>query len=170
MFSVPLRVKDHQYGTPIVDIKFHEPTRNVVSSCKKAIRIWNKDDGTSFCSVEPPSDINDVCLVKDTGMILVACEQKRMCPFYIPSLGHAPKWCSFLDNLTVRDPHPRYLKIVSMLTVAFKNIGGTRRRKESNSLSRLQVRYTRGSRTTRRYKLDWYSLSARFYARLLHGR
>jgi ribosome biogenesis protein ENP2 len=98
--SVPLRVKDHQYGTPIVDIKFHEPTRNVVSSCKKAIRIWNKDDGTSFCSVEPPSDINDVCLVKDTGMILVACEQKRMCPFYIPSLGHAPKWCSFLDNLT----------------------------------------------------------------------
>lgn len=33
-------------------------------------------------------------------MLLIANEHTKMQTFYIPSLGPAPHWCSFLDNLT----------------------------------------------------------------------
>lgn len=33
-------------------------------------------------------------------MLLMANETKKMQTYYIPSLGPAPYWCSFLDNLT----------------------------------------------------------------------
>jgi hypothetical protein len=35
--------KDHQYGFPIKDIKFHA-SGNVVSSDTKIIKIWNKNN------------------------------------------------------------------------------------------------------------------------------
>lgn len=31
---------------------------------------------------------------------MLATENKRLSNFFIPSLGPAPKWCSFLENLT----------------------------------------------------------------------
>jgi ribosome biogenesis protein ENP2 len=33
-------------------------------------------------------------------MIFVANESSQMHTYYIPALGPAPRWCSFLDNLT----------------------------------------------------------------------
>lgn len=36
----------------------------------------------------------------DSGMLLTANESAKMQVYYIPSLGPAPYWCSFLDNLT----------------------------------------------------------------------
>jgi ribosome biogenesis protein ENP2 len=98
--SVPMRLKDHQYDAPIVDIKFHGRSRNIISSCKKIVKIWNKDTGANFCGVEPNADINDVCVMKDSGLFFVAGEHKKMFCYYIPELGPAPNWCSFLDNIT----------------------------------------------------------------------
>jgi len=40
----PQRVKDLQYGLPVVDIKYHAPTNNIISADKKIVKIWNKDD------------------------------------------------------------------------------------------------------------------------------
>ena len=31
---------------------------------------------------------------------MVACEQPKVMSYFIPELGQAPRWCSFLDNLT----------------------------------------------------------------------
>ncbi|KAL7409808.1 hypothetical protein BDY24DRAFT_196138 [Mrakia frigida] len=35
-----------------------------------------------------------------SGMIMVANEGVHMTTYYVPQLGPAPKWCSFLDNVT----------------------------------------------------------------------
>lgn len=62
--------------------------------------MWNKDSGKIFTSLEPEHDLNDVCLYPSSGMILTANESPKMGIYYIPVLGPAPRWCSFLDNLT----------------------------------------------------------------------
>ena len=53
--------------------------------------------------METPADVNDVCVVRDrrgdTGLLLVAAEQERVLSYYIPDLGPAPRWCSFLDAI-----------------------------------------------------------------------
>lgn len=36
----------------------------------------------------------------DSGLLLMATEQSRVLSYYVPTLGPAPRWCSFLDVLT----------------------------------------------------------------------
>ena len=38
-------------------------------------------------------------VVTDSGLLFVAAEQTRILSYFIPALGPAPRWCSFLDNL-----------------------------------------------------------------------
>uniref|UniRef100_A0A8C5QDS9 Nucleolar protein 10 n=1 Tax=Leptobrachium leishanense TaxID=445787 RepID=A0A8C5QDS9_9ANUR len=98
--SRPLIVKDHQYGLPIKSIQFHDPLELVISADSRIIKMWNKDTGKIFTSIEPETDVNDVCVYPDSGMLFTANEAPKMNVYYIPALGPAPKWCSFLDNLT----------------------------------------------------------------------
>ncbi|KAL1918913.1 uncharacterized protein VTP21DRAFT_2294 [Calcarisporiella thermophila] len=102
----PWIVKDHQYGYPIKNIHWLDSLEGgdggdkvVVADCK-IIKIWDRVHGKHFTSIEPATDINDVCMVPDSGMMFVANEGMQMLTYYIPALGPAPKWCSFLDNLT----------------------------------------------------------------------
>lgn len=39
-------------------------------------------------------------VVPQSGLLFVAAEQPKVLAFFVPALGPAPKWCSFLDNLT----------------------------------------------------------------------
>ncbi|RPA86231.1 WD40 repeat-like protein [Ascobolus immersus RN42] len=103
----PLLVKDQQYGFPIQNLEFlhtkasafsSEP--KVLSADKRIIKIWDQQTGAPWTSIEPTVDINDVCVVPDSGMIFTANEGPEMHSFFIPQLGPAPKWCSFLDSLT----------------------------------------------------------------------
>uniref|UniRef100_A0A673CJQ7 Nucleolar protein 10 n=1 Tax=Sphaeramia orbicularis TaxID=375764 RepID=A0A673CJQ7_9TELE len=73
--SQPLLVKDHFYNLPIKSLNFHDQLDLVVSADSKIIKMWNKDTGKVFSSIQPQANIND-------------------------ALGPAPRWCSFLDNLT----------------------------------------------------------------------
>ncbi|KAF9921788.1 hypothetical protein FBU30_008145 [Linnemannia zychae] len=104
--NVPIYVKDHQYGFPIKSLTFHEGTQGedgrskIVSADCKIIKIWDRENGKNFTSIEPANDINDVCVVDNSGLMFVANEGIQMQSYYIPALGPAPKWCSFLDNLT----------------------------------------------------------------------
>ena len=107
--SRPLLIKDHQYGcnilffniiVPIKSTTFHD-SGNVVSADTKIVKLWDKNSGKIFTSIEPPHDINDVCVFEDSGLIMVANEGVQIQSYYIPALGPAPKWCPFLDNLTV---------------------------------------------------------------------
>uniref|UniRef100_A0A8C1SB28 Nucleolar protein 10 n=1 Tax=Cyprinus carpio TaxID=7962 RepID=A0A8C1SB28_CYPCA len=98
--SRPLLVKDHYYGLPIKSLHFHDQLDLVLSADSKIIKMWNKDNGKVFSSIEPQANINDVCLYPGSGMLFTANEDPKMNTFYIPALGPAPRWCSFLDNLT----------------------------------------------------------------------
>ena len=104
----PILKKDQGYGYPIQDIIYLSPSSSshsqvlepkVLSSDKRIIKIWDPQDGSPWTSVEPAVDINSVAWCKDSGMLLTANEGRQQHSFFIPQLGPAPKWCSFLDNL-----------------------------------------------------------------------
>ena len=95
----PLLVKDHQYGFPIKSIFFHD-SGNILSSDTKICKIWDRNHGDIFTNIETPQDINDVCVSRNSGLIMMANEGVQIQTYYIPALGPAPAWCPFLDNLT----------------------------------------------------------------------
>jgi len=100
---VPLLTKDQGYSYEIKKIIFlpsrHGDTK-VLSADRRIIKIWSPTNGKPWTSIEPSVDINDIVHLPDTGMLLTANEGSDMHTFFIPELGPAPKWCSFLDNLT----------------------------------------------------------------------
>eukprot|EP01018_Ginkgo_biloba_P008604 Gb_40390 [translate_table: standard] len=103
--STPLQIKDHMYGSPIVDIKWHESlnaTRpKIISADNRVVRIWDPETGDGMTSIEPASgNINDVCVIRNSGLMFMALESTQIPSYFIPSLGPAPKWCSYLENLT----------------------------------------------------------------------
>ena len=104
----PTLKKDQGYGYPIQNIVFltsSTSTRSqtaepkILSADKRIIKIWDARDGAPWTSVEPAVDMNFVTWCKDSGMLLTANEGRQQHSFFIPQLGPAPKWCSFLDNL-----------------------------------------------------------------------
>ncbi|KAK2164545.1 hypothetical protein LSH36_62g05021 [Paralvinella palmiformis] len=96
----PLLMKDHLFGLPIKGIEFHDPQDLVLSTDSRILKLWDRNNAKAYTSIEPGTVINDLCLLKDTGLLFMANEDPKMQAYYIPSLGAAPKWCSFLDNLT----------------------------------------------------------------------
>jgi len=72
------------------------------------------DDGTGtgvgsiVSNIEGTADFNHFIVAGDeadpkgdaSGLVLCAGEQPKMQSFYVPALGPAPRWCSFLDSIT----------------------------------------------------------------------
>ena len=54
----------------------------------------------NFASITPASDLNDVHHIPGCGLIMTANEGIQMSTYYIPQLGPAPRWASFLENIT----------------------------------------------------------------------
>lgn len=105
---VPTLKKDQGYGYPIQYVQFLTPSSTtrastsepkLASADRRILKVWDERDGTPWTSVEPAVDINCVAWCKDTGMFLTANEGRQQHAFFIPQLGPAPKWCSFLDNV-----------------------------------------------------------------------
>lgn len=99
----PSIVKDQGYGFDIKSIVWLENTLKpdtILTSDKRITKIWDRNTAKPFASMEPTVDINDVCHVSNSGMFFMANEGMPMHTYYIPNLGPAPSWCSFLDNVT----------------------------------------------------------------------
>ncbi|KAI1498803.1 WD repeat protein [Biscogniauxia marginata] len=99
----PLLQKDHGSGFPVKNLIHMTTTsqeRKILSADKQLIKLWDESDGETWTSIEPLVDIHHVEWVKGSGMILTANEGKPLHSFFIPQLGPAPRWCSFLDNIT----------------------------------------------------------------------
>lgn len=108
---VPLLRKDQGYGFPIQTLKYLTPRSSsssssispdkLLTSDRKSIKIFDSppSSGELWTSIEPAVDLNHVAWVPDSGMLLTANEGRQQHSFFIPQLGPAPKWCSFLDNL-----------------------------------------------------------------------
>lgn len=95
----PLQIMDHKYGLPIISLNFASE-RNIVSADSKLVKAWGRDTGKVLTNIEPPADINNLCLWPGTGLMFMAAETHKIQTFYVPALGLAPRWCRFLDNLT----------------------------------------------------------------------
>jgi len=99
-YSSHLLEVQHPYKLPIKTLKFHEASKNIISVDKKIIKIYNKTTGKIFTNIEGNSDINDVELVGNSGLLFVANDDTRIGTYFIPELGPAPKWSPFLENIT----------------------------------------------------------------------
>lgn len=96
----PLIIKDHLNRVAVKKIAFN-PSHNVVCSLDSAmLKIWDETSGKQMAYIESTANFNDFCTIPNTGMFFFAQEDIKMQTFYIPSLGPAPRWCSFLDSLT----------------------------------------------------------------------
>lgn len=103
----PFALKDQGYGLPVKNVSWIEGGSRmagdglVLSADKKVIKIWDRNTpSANFASITPASDINDVHHLPGSGLLMLANEGIRMTTYYIPQLGPAPRWCSFLENLT----------------------------------------------------------------------
>jgi hypothetical protein len=77
--SKPMLVKRHNNALPIVSLTFAEGTRQLVSADPKLVKIWDRDSGDVLTNIEPPADINHVCLWPGSGLLLMAAGQTE-CP------------------------------------------------------------------------------------------
>ena len=105
--SKPFYIKRHSYGLPVMDIQFHSDSRTVISADKNVLKIWERDGdiiGRTVTNIETPTDINMTQIVKDergqSGLILIAGNQSKVMSYFVPRLGPAPRWCSFLEGIT----------------------------------------------------------------------
>lgn len=115
----PLVVKDHMNSLPIVRTYFFQGRSTstgeasyILSADTRSVKVWNKSDGANFTSIEAPADITDFCVLRsqhnmvepyqcdDSGVIAICCDVPRVQVHFIPQLGAAPRWATFLENLT----------------------------------------------------------------------
>merc|ERR1740121_803825 len=103
--SRPIAERDHMNGFRIRSVAFHSRGNNssdllVGSADARAVKIWEAGSGKMVSSVESKSTINQLVFYPNSGMFFTANDQERVGVYFVPSLGLAPKWCSFLDNIT----------------------------------------------------------------------
>lgn len=96
----PSIVREQGYGLPIKSLKLHQDGQHCISADSKSIKIWDRQSGVNTVVVEPEADVNHVCTFGDSGVICAAAEDSRVRSYYVPALGPAPRWCSFLDTFT----------------------------------------------------------------------
>ena len=61
--------------------------------------VANVEGTADFTHFLVAGDSTDTC-GQNSGLLLCTGEQSKVQSFYCPMLGPAPKWCSFLDNIT----------------------------------------------------------------------
>lgn len=125
--SKPLYIQQHKHGLPIHTCKFHPGSGMVLSGDEKLIKAWRyKSAGDLARSTRyAGTDTNKVGAVRvniesnggkvtnfivagdekdptgeTSGLVLCATDQPKMESYYIPAIGTAPKWCSFMESIT----------------------------------------------------------------------
>lgn len=103
--SRPVSERDHMNGYGIRSVCFHSSTGEdasllVGSADSKAVKVWDASTGAMRASVESPCTINSLTFCPGSGLFFLANDQQRVGVYFVPSLGLAPRWCSFLDSMT----------------------------------------------------------------------
>ena len=112
----PLLVRDHHNGLPIVKTCFYynsdsTDSSHILSADRRTLKVWQRHDGQNFTTIEGHADIYDFTVLRaqhnlvapfaspDSGVICLCCDAPRIAVHFIPQLGPAPKWCSYLDTV-----------------------------------------------------------------------
>ena len=74
----------------------------LVTADKNIVRFTNKNDGKLIIPLESGRrfPITDVAIAQNSGMCVLAGDFSKLQVYYIPTLGIAPTWCSYLEHLT----------------------------------------------------------------------
>lgn len=97
----PYLTKDHMYGLPIKSVSFLDGTLDLIASLDaKIIKFWNRNTGAPYTAIQSDRELNQLAAYPNSGMLFVANEAEKILSYYIPAIGPAPKWCSFLDRIT----------------------------------------------------------------------
>ncbi|WWC60785.1 uncharacterized protein I303_103361 [Kwoniella dejecticola CBS 10117] len=103
----PFAVKDQGYGEAIKRVDWlrgggsQEDNGRVISADSKVIKVWDKaEPSINHLSLHPPASLVDLHPVPQSGVLMVACDSPQLSSYYIPEIGPAPKWASFLDSVT----------------------------------------------------------------------
>ncbi|ELP85072.1 nucleolar protein, putative [Entamoeba invadens IP1] len=100
----PLLSSYHQNRMPIVKCMYHTTQNGEFSVTADAsiVRFCKKSDGKLVLPLEGSkrSVITDLAIANNSGLCVMAGDFTKLQVFYVPMLGIAPKWCSFLENLT----------------------------------------------------------------------
>ena len=53
--------------------------RKIVSSDSHIVKMWDQQTGANFTNIEPPEGgLNDICLWKDSGLVMLACDAPKI--------------------------------------------------------------------------------------------
>lgn len=125
--SKPLHIKEHKHGMPIHTLQFHPGSGCILSGDERLVKVWkyrstgdlvnttsrfesNSDTslGSIVANVEGTGKFSNFIMAGDekdpngnqSGLLLCTTDQPKLECYYIPKVGLAPKWCSFLENIT----------------------------------------------------------------------
>ncbi|KAI0990284.1 hypothetical protein GJ496_004350 [Pomphorhynchus laevis] len=146
----PYAQRDHRYGLPINQIEFLSNYDYIASSDKKGVRVWTEyDDQKLVVAFEPSKTaVNGFCIPeKGTGLFFVPTESPNIHTFFIPSIGPAPKFCSFLDNLVEQLQETKEYKNSENVSAVYDNFKFLTR----NEMDNLGISSFIGTPLTRPY-------------------
>ncbi|OAG29967.1 ribosome biogenesis protein ENP2 [Nematocida displodere] len=92
----PLLEKDQNNDFPIKKIQIQKKT--VITTDKKAVKVWSRQTGKTLASAEPGFQIN--ASATSEGILFIGGDSPDMKTYYVPELGGIPKWCSYLEHST----------------------------------------------------------------------
>ncbi|BHF81899.1 Nucleolar protein 10 [Sparganum proliferum] len=94
----PWHTRDTEYRRPVKTVSFQED--KVIAMVAHCLKIWNIDSGKIFVGFETgPIGLNWMYHFPSSGLIMLANESPKVSKYFIPLLGSAPYWCSYLDQL-----------------------------------------------------------------------
>lgn len=127
--SRPLHIQEHKDGLPIHTVRFHSESGLVMSGDERLVKAWryksmstsagfddasgaDRKEGNAIgavrVNIEGSSKLTNFIVAGDesdptgnhSGVILCTSDQPTMESYFVPAIGVAPKWCSFLDSIT----------------------------------------------------------------------
>ena len=88
---------DHRNDYPIVGLEYQ--AKNVLGSAdRRAVKIWQNRE--ILTAIESKRPLNGLKFWPNSGLLFTPVEDTRIGAYFIPQLGIAPRWCSYLDGLT----------------------------------------------------------------------
>jgi ribosome biogenesis protein ENP2 len=93
--------RDHRNDFPVVGL--HYVSRSVLASADhRSVKIWDITDSSSsvVAFVESEDKLNGLTFWPDSGLFFTPCEGAKVGTHFVPEVGPAPRWCSYLDTLT----------------------------------------------------------------------
>ncbi|CAH8645187.1 unnamed protein product [Heterobilharzia americana] len=96
----PWHCRDTEYREPVKSIHFHDD--KVLAALRYCCKIWTVDTGKIFVGFNiGPAECNSMYHFQNSGLLMLASESPKISTYFIPLLGEAPFWCSYLDSLVV---------------------------------------------------------------------